>query len=208
MHLLLALLLAAPAFREVDPGHSSAAFRGYLAAALARLESSRAAIGRATFAVISSGRVKVDELTDLKKGDFTSVRESLRGWGIDVDARAFARLHDRRTSAARTIEKNLAGYTSTNRIYVARGQTRARLASTLVHEVNHFLNDSEKHYRTQKGILREEYRAFYAEKLLSRARMDRAACRALKAKVIKDYQLKRVTPDDVPDVPPGILVPR
>ena len=82
------------------------------------------------------------------------------------------------------------------------------LAATLVHEVNHVFNNSEEKYRSQKAILVEEYRAFYSEELLRTGKTPTATrAKALKEEIIAEYGLKNVTAKDVPDVPPGVMVP-
>jgi hypothetical protein len=105
----------------------------------------------------------------------------------------------------RAITASLAGYMWDDRVYVAPQMEPADIARALVHEVNHVLNESEEHYRGEKATLIEEYRAFYAEELFIGTDMTPARCKALKERVIADYLLKDVTPDDVPDVPPGIV---
>jgi hypothetical protein len=76
--------------------------------------------------------------------------------------------------------------------------------------VNHVLNESEEHYRGDKAILAEEYRAFYAEALYAaqmkgRRKLSAEECKDIKEGVIHDYGLKNVTPADVPDVPKGFV---
>ena len=205
--LALAAPSAAPAFTEVDPRRTSAAFRAYVGRALERLRKSPAPIGHATWQAISSGRIKLDELSDLTRHDFETARAELIPDGVALKASDFFKLHDARTGAARALRKALDGYQWDDRIYVASGRTAKGLASTLVHEVNHVVNHSEKHYFAAKDILREEYRAFYAERLLAGEQMTPAKCRALKVSVIRDYELKKVSPADVPDLPPGRLLP-
>jgi hypothetical protein len=215
--LLLATLLASPApgaarrdqppFHEVNASHTSAAFRSYVAAALEKLLAAPAPIGKKTHAAISSGRIKLDELSDLTRRDFERARKELAPDGMHLKASDFYKLHDARTGAARAIRKALDGYQWDDRIYVARGLSKQRLAETLVHEVNHVANHSEKHYRTHKDVLREEYRAFYVERIFRGERMTAAKCKALKEDVIRGYSLRGVTPADVPDVPPGKLLP-
>ena len=79
--------------------------------------------------------------------------------------------------------------------------------ATLVHEVNHVLNRSEEHYRSDKAVLREEYRAALAERMLHAPQLSAEAYRALKQQVIDNYGLHDVTPEDVADVPEGRYLP-
>jgi hypothetical protein len=57
------------------------------------------------------------------------------------------------------------GYMWSNRVYVARGMPVARLAATLVHEVNHVINRSEVGYWDDfpTSAFVHEYRAFHTE---------------------------------------------
>ena len=94
-----------------------------------------------------------------------------------------------------------------DRIYVARGLTPTKLASTLVHEVNHFINKSEEHYRGPTQGLLEEYRSFYVEKLFAGVTMTPARCKALKEEVAREYGFTKAHLERIPDVPPGLLIP-
>ena len=196
-----------PPFTEVDPQHTSAAFKAYVAKGLDQLIKSGTALGLGTRRAIASGRVKLDEMDDLTRKDYLRVRKELLGTGPALDLDGFARLHDARTHAARALKKALDGYQWDDRIYLSLGLAPKLLSETLAHEVNHVLNHSEKHYRTAKDILREEYRAFSVEHLLHGEALTAAKCKALKAGIIRDYGLKGVTPASIPDKPDGIVVP-
>lgn len=196
-----------PPFTEVDAQHTSAAFKAYVTRGLDLLTKSGTALGKGTRKVIASGRVRLDELTDLTRQDYLRARKELLGTGPALDLDGFARLHDARTHAARALKKALDGYQWDDRVYLSRGLSPKLLSETLAHEVNHVLNHSERHYRTAKDVLREEYRAFSAEHLLHGEAMTAAKCRALKAGIIRDYGLKGVTPASVPDKLDGIVVP-
>lgn len=195
------------AFTEVNPRSSSPAFRAYIQAGLAVLARSRRAIARATLWAITRGRVRIDLLADLTRPDFHRVRRDLLKDGVQLGADDFLRLHDKRAGASRAIRGVLDGYQWDDRIYVDGTLSPARLAKVLVHEVNHVLNASEENYRGARAMLREEYRALYAERLLAGVTMTRARCLALKRALIRDYGIPGVTPADVPDVPPGRFYP-
>ena len=87
------------------------------------------------------------------------------------------------------------------------GMTPKTLAKTLVHEVNHVLNRSEEHYRGDKNVFIEDYRAHYVEGLFDGKRMDKRTCLGIKNRVIRNYGLD-VKPDDIPDKPNGIIFPK
>jgi hypothetical protein len=197
---MLALLERSMAhtFLEVNPHRTSSAFRKKIGAALDLLARSSAPVGRKTYEAIATGGVRVDSLADLNRADYARVRRDFAKEGTHI-----ADMNDAR--ALRAITASMAGYMWDDRIYVAENMPAADIARALVHEVNHVLNESEEHYRGAKQTLVEEYRAFYAESLFVGDKMTPRACRELKERVIADYLLKGVTPDDVPDVPPGIL---
>lgn len=195
-------------FREVDARHSSAAFRQEVQAGLEVLRKSKSPVGRATFEAITRGGVRIDELTDLNREDFARVRKTLASFGSRVGADEYARLHEGKGHAFRAITQNLEGYEWDDRIYVPRGMPPSQLAKALVHEVNHVLNQSEEHYRGDTQALREEYRAFYAEKLFQGVKMTPAECQKLKASIVRDYGLPKARVAEIPDVPPGVLVPK
>jgi hypothetical protein len=195
-------------FLEVNPTRSSLAFRTEVMAALDVLKDSKTAVGRATFEAIVSGRVKVDTLSDLTRPDFMRVRRDLLPDGVDLKVDDFIKLHDTQSGAMRAITSKLDGYMWDDRVYVTQGRPAKELAATLVHEVNHVFNNSEEKYRSQKAILVEEYRAFYSEELLRTGKTPTATrAKALKEEIIADYGLTNVTAKDVPDVPPGVMVP-
>lgn len=131
-------------FTEVDPTHSSKAFRTYIGKALDVLAADDSQLAQLTLRSISAGYVKIDELADLTCADEIRARKDV---------------------PEGKLEDQLDGYMWSNRIYVARGQTAKRLAATLIHEVNHVVNRSEVGYYDDlpTSAFIHEYRAFYAE---------------------------------------------
>jgi len=194
-------------FLEVNPTRTTVEFREYIAKALNHLRNSGTEIGERTFELVTSGKVTLDELSDLTRGDFMHIRKEFAREGVDLPVEDYARLHDSRATATRAIATTVNGYMWDDRIYVARGLSTELLAKTIVHEVNHVLNKSEENYRGEPAIFLEEYRAHYAEKLLDGVRMTAAVCKEIKLGIIRDYALKTVKPEDLADIPPGILVP-
>ncbi len=194
-------------FLEVNPHRTSVEFRRYVGAALDELKNSRTAIGRQTHELIATGRVRIDELADLTRADYLHVRRELLQSGVTLP-RDHTVLEDKRSRAWRAITNDMNGYMWDDRIYVARGLSPRELAATLVHEVNHVLNRSEEHYRSDAAIFVEEYRAFYCEALFRGEQPTAARCRAIKEGVIRDYGLSGVSPDDLPDEPDGIILGR
>jgi len=188
-------------FLEVNPRNTSLEFRGYVAKALKALRRSDSQVGRDTYEAIATGRIKLDELSDLTRPDYLHLRKELLPDGVRLKLEDYERLH--KPKVLRAITENIDGYMWDERIYVTRGQTAESLAATLVHEVNHVINASEENYRSDLSMLVEEYRAFYAEELFKGREMTPERCRRLKESVIRDYGLDDVGPDDVADVPPG-----
>jgi hypothetical protein len=179
------------------------AFRAYVGRALKLLEKSKSAEARRTLKALRAGEVRVDPLEQLTAADFRRVRRDLLRWNIPLRESDFARLHDTRSQGFRAIARTLNGYMWGDRVYVHRDLKPRQLAATLVHEVSHVLNQSASHYRTPKAVLLEEYRAYYAEKRFAGLQMTPKRCRALKWRIIREYQLEGLTPQDVPDVPPS-----
>lgn len=193
-------------FLEVNPARSSTEFRAEVHKALEVLRRSPEPIAQAVFRDVVSGRIKVDTLSDLTRPDFMRVRRDLLKDGVDIKLDAFMDMHDEKSKVMRAITANLDGYMWDDRVYIALGRKPADLAATLVHEASHVWNHSEEKYRSQKNVFVEEYRSFYAEELFRKGTPNAARCKAIKEELIANYGLTSVTPADVPDVPPGILV--
>jgi hypothetical protein len=185
-------------FLEVNPNRTSAKFRMLVGRALDLMARSETAIGRHTYEVLATGRVRIDSLDDFSRADYIRVRRDFAKDDIHLPEVQNAK-------ALRAITASINGYMWDDRVYVSEELSAKQIASTLVHEVNHVLNHSEEHYRGPKQTLVEEYRAFYAERLFAGLPLGPAECKKLKEGVIRDYNLVGVTADDVPDVPPGIL---
>lgn len=153
----------APAFYEVDPGHSTLTFRRYITAAINHLAADDSEIARLTAASIRAGRVRIDELSDLTCWDFERIRAELPE--LELTPADFADLRDRGSPVLAAIVESIDGYMWSDRIYVSRGLPVARLAATLVHEVNHVLNQSEVGYWDDfpTSAFVHEYRSFYAQ---------------------------------------------
>lgn len=197
-------------FLEVNPDRTSTEFRRRIGAALDVLKNSGSKLGLATHEAIVTGKVKVDEMDDLEKRDYLRIRRDYLKEGVNLPIEGHKRLHDHSSKAWRAITTDMDGYMWDDRIYISHGLSAEQLAKTLVHEVNHVLNESEEHYRGQKAIFAEEYRAFYAEALYAaqakgRRKLSAEECREIKEGVIHDYGLKNVSASDIPDVPKGFV---
>ena len=153
------------AFVEVDATHSSAAFRRYVRDAVSYLEAHPAEIARLTARSIREGRVQIDEIVDLTCWDFSRLLDDLGG--IDLQPSDWNQLRDG-GEVAGVVSAEIDGFMWSNRIYVARGLSKKRLAATLVHEVNHVINHSEQGYYDDlpTSAFLHEYRAFHAERMV------------------------------------------
>lgn len=197
----------AATFTEVKPERTNKQFRAYVNKALEVLKADPRPLAQGTYRYIVSGRVKIDEVNDLTRADYLRARKDLVKWTRALTPDAYGSLGNPKSHASRALDRLLNGYMWDDRIYIARGLSPQKLASTLVHEVNHFVNKSEEHYRGRTQPLIEEYRAFYVEALFAGETMTPAKCAALKAEVAKDYGFTKAELARIPDVPPGLLIP-
>ncbi len=196
-----------PSFVEVKPERSSKEFRAYVDRAIAVLKADKSPLAQATYRYIATGKVKIDEVTDLTRADYLRTRKDLSKWTKALTPDAYGTLSNPKSPASKALDRLLNGYMWDERIYVARGLSPKQLASTLVHEVNHFVNKSEENYRGPTQALIEEYRAFYVEALFAGEKMTPSKCAALKAEVASDYGFTKAQLGRIPDVPPGLLIP-
>jgi hypothetical protein len=151
-------------FSEVDAAHSNLTFRRYIEAGVRLLErNTNSELAQLTAKSIRERRVLIDELIDLTCWDFDRARKDLPDAGLTADD--WKTLQSPGSEAGKKLTDNLDGYMWSNRIYVARGLAVKRLASTLIHEVNHVINRSEVGYYENlptSGFL-HEYRSFALE---------------------------------------------
>lgn len=155
----------APAFQEVDPDHSNAAFRRYIGGALELLRTDDSRIAKLTYASIRDGRVRIDELSDMTCWDFERARKEIAP--DELKSSDWVHLQEPGNAATKVLSDDIDGYMWSNRVYVARGLRAKRLAATLVHETNHVINRSEVGYFDDlpTSAFLHEYRSFYAERL-------------------------------------------
>jgi hypothetical protein len=196
-----------PSFQEVKPERTTAQFKAYVDRGLAVLKATRTPLAQATYRYVTQGKVRIDEVSDLTRADYLRARKDLLKWTVALKPDSYGALSNPKSPASKALDRLLNGYMWDDRIYVAKGLSARKLASTLVHEVNHFINKSEEHYRGPTQGLLEEYRAFYVEKLFAGVKMTPEKCAALKAEVAKEYGFTRAHMDRIPDRPPGLLVP-
>jgi hypothetical protein len=150
-------------FTEVDPSHSSKAFRSYIGKALDALSADPSDLAQMTLESIEDGKVKIDEMADLTCADFLHVIKDLPDLHLDPTDHAALKRRSNPTTAA--IQAELDGYMWSNHVYVSRGIDARHLAATLIHEVNHVVNRSEVGYYDDlpTSAFLHEYRAFWVE---------------------------------------------
>lgn len=187
---------SAGGFSEIDSDHTSQTFRRYIEAAVRLLERTDTELARTTAKSVRDRKVLIDELDDLTCWDFERVRNDFPDAGL-VPADWFE-LQKPGNAAAKFITENLDGYMWSNRIYVARDMPVKRLAATIIHEVNHVINQSEVGYYDNlptSGFI-HEYRSFAME-----AQFDPAEYEGIDLVefVIENYELDRSKID------PGVL---
>lgn len=78
-------------FLEVNDNRSDAGFRRYVQQALDKLRDSPSAIGQATFELIVTGRVNLDELRDVTVADYQRLRRELLRDGAEALRRGVPR---------------------------------------------------------------------------------------------------------------------
>ncbi len=95
---------------------------------------------------------------------------------------------------------------SGNRVSIDNSLTDPkRIAEVLVHEANHFLNNSNDHYHTKEQRFAEEFRAETAEALVFSPYMTKARLRTIANHVADRFSLPHPKSVSMPD---GLFVPK
>ncbi|MDZ4676343.1 MAG: hypothetical protein SGI74_02445 [Oligoflexia bacterium] len=210
---LLFPFIASAQVVEVNPLHSTLKFETLVTKTLVILKEHRTTIGTETYNSIVSGKVRVDEFSDFTFEDYKHflIEFSELVSTNKLTLEDYSTLQNPNSTALKIIENTIQGFAYGNRIYInVRDHTPLLLASTLVHEVNHVLNQSEKvYYRGPRQAFREEYRAYYVEALFMEQDLwDPRFCRMLKIKVLGLVNdTDELNPDEFPDKPDGKLIP-
>lgn len=191
----------------VDVGDSpfdteAAKHHAFLGDVMDALEANDTPIAANTVRALASHAVELDTLDRLTPVDCAALlRENPRLWtGIASPEECVA-------GVPVAVLSRVTGYQNGNRIYVNPFRPAAEMASTVVHELNHFVNDSNAHYATQEEIAREEYRAFWvAQRFEDHGRAAGPAWTGwLKQFIVREYGLDSIRPEDLPDTPDGNL---
>ena len=194
-------------FQEVKPQYSSQWFRQYIQEALEEINENQTAIARFSLKMITHKKVKIDQLRDLTFEDFQHILDDYiyEGQEPPFTLKDYYRLHQKNSPVLKKLRSEMYGYMWDNRIYVSLNQTADSLAKTLVHEINHVINESHlAYYQSTEQDFIEEYRAFYAEALYDEKPVrSKKFSKKLKQEVIDLYQFAGLDPDDFRDLPPG-----
>lgn len=130
--------------------------------AMALLRSKDHPIARYTVKLIESAKVKVLPYEKIRRKDYQLLREEYEGDIVNFPKRL--------PLARKTIHKlktDWDGFIYENRLYISdANQDPLMFARTIVHELNHYINDSNDHYETDEDRFREECRASIAEVLV------------------------------------------
>ncbi|HVO29960.1 MAG TPA: hypothetical protein VMV18_04460 [bacterium] len=180
----------------------AAARHAFLGDVLSVLEKNDTRIAKNTVAALKAGVVRLNTLDRLTIEDCGQLlRENPRLWD------GIAAPDDCGKRVPREVLARVSGFQNGNRIYVNPLRAPDEMASTVVHELNHFVNDSNAHYATAADIAREEYRAFWVvQQFEDHGRNAGAAWHGwMKRFIVTEYALDPVRPQDLPDVPTGNL---
>ena len=209
--LIILFISQSHAFSEIRPGKTSNSLRRYIKRALKVLSKNDSPIAKHTLKSIKEGRVKIGLLRDLTKNDYKKILLDLKrnGKRTKLTLKDYKKIRSKNSAVLKEISRQFGGYMWDDRIYVARGLPARTLAKTLIHEVNHVINKSHiGYYTSETNAFIEEYRAFYVEALYeSSKKPNKKNCSLIKKMVIDLYHFKKVSLSDIPDIPPGILIP-
>lgn len=130
--------------------------------AMAVLRSKDNPIARYTVKLIDSKKIEVLPYAKMEEGDYLALRDE----HSDADKTKFSVMHPLVRKAVQILHNNWWGRIYDNRIYICDVKNPTQFARIIVHEVNHYINDSNNHYETNEDIFTEELRAHIAEALV------------------------------------------
>lgn len=202
-------LLAPGAAHARKHGSADAASRSadFLPRVLEHLARSPSPIAANTLVAIRDGAIQVDTLDRLTVEDCRMLlTENPAQWSGVAEQDECVPQPDGRARVPRAILDRVSGYQHENRIYIRAGGRVADAAATVVHETNHVVNGTHHRYATAREKLEEEYRAYWVALVFTDGKPPAAGyLRWLKSWIVEQYALDGVAPDDLPNVPTGIL---
>lgn len=207
---LNALSLEAQDFLQVKPQNEHPEFMARMKKALVYLKVGEHPIAAKTYNYIISGKVKVDLISDLTYQDYLRVLKDFEREGTEtyLKAKHYQELSTNEKVRAE-FESKIDGYMWEDRIYVSANLKPYELAQTLVHEVNHVINESHiAYYESDYQAFMGEYRAFYVEKLFTGEKpQTKKEHLELKQYVAILYGFSLRIIDKLPNLPTGKLLP-
>lgn len=131
--------------------------------AMALLRSKDHPIARYTVKLIETAKVKVLPYEKMHHHDYLELRDEYD----EDDMVHLPKPHPLARKAVQKLKNDWYGRIYDNRIYISdTNKDSLMFARTLVHEINHYINDSNNHYETNEDCFREECRANVAEVLV------------------------------------------
>jgi hypothetical protein len=211
LFLITSLSLQAGDFFEVNPNNKNPLFQLRMKKALKYLKEGEHKISTETYNYLIQGKAKVDLIIDLTYNDYLQVLSDFEreGQNISFTAEDYEKLTID-PKVAKEFEELMDGYMWDDRIYVSANLKPYDLAVTLVHEVNHVINESHKvYYKSDYYAFLEEYRAFYVEGLFTgKEPKTKDAFRDLKEYVAGLYNFPIALVEKLPDIPSGKILPK
>lgn len=136
-----------------------------LRAVLKYLQSLNTPVAKQTLNVIQQGKVVILNFSQFTPSDYAEL------FSEENDEKKL-RYYMPTKMGMNQLASKYEGMIYNNRIYLNDEESDIKtLARTLAHEINHFLNDSNNHYRTARDKLIEEVRAEIAEDLLEKSNL-------------------------------------
>lgn len=166
--------------------------------AMALLRSKNNPIARYTVKLIDTKKINVLPIALMKHHDYLSLRSEYN----DANEVKLPTSLPLARKTIEIIENDWDGFIYGNRIYISDIKDPQHFARILVHETNHFINDSNSHYETEEDRFREECRANVAEVLVF-GNQTRNYLTQIAKKVSKNYHVPM--PKEPNKMPKGIF---
>lgn len=148
-------------------------------AAMALLKTWRTEVARTTVNIIKKNIVIIRPFLKLTRADLLAAKKLIKNSDNLVNTKS-------NTTIAKKLEKNLCGFIINNRIYISETLTDKKFAKTLVHEVNHYLNDSPEQ---KDNVFENELRAHISERMAEGKLITRQYIKKISMEVSSLYQV-------------------
>lgn len=162
------------------------------------LQNSTNPIDIITWRLLSRKEIIVLPFIQLNKKDFSALKNDFQ----DETQKVLPAHYPPSKYTTKQLDQTWLAKICDNRIYVRYYLKNVQqLKKILVHEANHFLNNSQDHYDTPEQVFQEEFRANIAEKMSNNIPLTRFRLKKMAQKVSKTY--KTPLPSTL-EVPQGI----